>query len=301
MFFFPFQEDIMLAEVSWDVIKSYLNMPVVRIGLIVAGFFMALLVLRFLVRKVVLRIERPSEEDKREQELRAKTLVRVVNNFVSAALFVVAIFLVLTEVGLEIGPLLAAAGVVGLAIGFGAQSLVKDFFSGFFILLENQYRVGDVVKIGELSGVVERFTLRITALRDLTGTVHFIPNGEVNSVSNMTFGWSRMLVEVGVAYKESVDHVMEVLGKLCVEFFADEKWKADLLEEPQVAGVEELADSQVTIRVLARTKPMRQWDVMREFRRRVKNRFDEVGIEIPFPQTAVHIMREEGAATGATA
>jgi small conductance mechanosensitive channel len=248
---------------------------------------------RLVTRRIVRRIERPGEEEKREWELRAKTLARITNNFISIAIVTVAVFLILSEVGIQIGPLLAAAGIAGLAIGFGAQSLVKDFLSGFFILLENQYRVGDVIKLGDMSGTVEKMTLRITALRDLQGIVHFIPNGEIKSVSNMTYHWSRMLVEVGVAYKENVDKVIETLKALCKEFYADEPWNADLLEEPQVTGVEALADSQVTIRVLAKTKPLKQWDAMREFRRRVKNRFDELGIEIPFPQRTIHMLEEK--------
>ncbi len=273
----------------WETIRSYLELTSVRITLIAVGFFVVLFLFRFIARKIIQRIERPSEEEKREQELRARTLVRVINNFVGVALIVVALFLILAELGVEIAPLLAAAGVVGLAIGFGAQSLVKDFFTGFFILLENQYRVGDVIKIGDLAGVVEKFTLRITVLRDLGGVVHFIPNGEIKSVSNMTYQWSRMLVEVGVAYKENIDKVIETLKSICADFYADQQFKDMLLEEPQVTGVEALADSQVTIRVLAKTKPMKQWDAMREFRRRVKNRFDAEGIEIPFPHQTIYV------------
>jgi small conductance mechanosensitive channel len=282
------------AALNWETVKQYLNEPAIRIALIAVGGLVAVMFFRFVTRRIVRRIERPCEEEKREWELRAKTLARITNNFISIAIVTVGVFLILSEVGIQIGPLLAAAGIAGLAIGFGAQSLVKDFLSGFFILLENQYRVGDVVKIGELSGVVEKMTLRITALRDLQGVVHFIPNGEIKSVSNMTYQWSRMLVEVGVAYKESVDRVIETLKTLCAEFYADEPWNTDLLEEPQVAGVEALADSQVTIRVMAKTKPLKQWDAMREFRRRVKNRFDELGIEIPFPQRTVHVREEKG-------
>ena len=278
---------------TWETIKQYLNDPSIRIALIAVGGFVAVMFFRLITRRIVQRIERPGEEEKREWELRAKTLARITNNFISIAIITVAIFLILSEVGIQIGPLLAAAGIAGLAIGFGAQSLVKDFLSGFFILLENQYRVGDVIKVGDMSGTVEKMTLRITALRDIQGVLHFIPNGEIKSVSNMTYHWSRMLVEVGVAYKENVDKVIETLKSICTEFYADEPWKTDLLEEPQVVGVEALADSQVTIRVTAKTKPLKQWDAMREFRRRVKNKFDELGIEIPFPQRTIHVLEEK--------
>ncbi len=282
------------AILGWETVKQYLNEPAIRIALIAIGGFIAVMLLRFFTRRIIRRIERPGEDEKREWELRAKTLARITNNFISIAIVTVAAFLILAEVGIQIGPLLAAAGIAGLAIGFGAQSLVKDFLSGFFILLENQYRVGDVIKVGDLSGTVEKMTLRITALRDIQGIIHFIPNGEIKSVSNMTYHWSRMLVEVGVAYKENVDKVIETLKALCTEFYADEPWTTDLLEEPQVTGVEALADSQVTIRVTAKTKPLKQWDAMREFRRKVKNRFDELGIEIPFPQRTVYVREEKG-------
>lgn len=282
-----------VMALSWETIEGYLDLPAIRIVLIAVGALIAVMLSRLVTRKIVARIERPTEEDRREWELRAKTLARITNNFISIALIAVALFIILTELGIQIGPLLAAAGVAGLAIGFGAQSLVKDFLSGFFILLENQYRVGDVVKIGDLAGSVERLTLRITVLRDIQGIMHIIPNGAISSVSNMTYQWSRMLVDVGVAYKENVDKVIETLKSLSSEFFADEPWKTDLLEEPQVVGVEALADSQVTIRVMAKTKPLRQWDAMREFRRRIKNRFDKEGIEIPFPHRTVYMAKTE--------
>jgi small-conductance mechanosensitive channel len=293
--------DLLPAFIGWETIKTQLNEPAVRIALIALGGFVAVMLFRFVTGRIVRRIERPREEEKREWELRAKTLAKITNNFISVAIVTVAIFLIFTEVGIQIGPLLAAAGIAGLAIGFGAQSLVKDFLSGFFILLENQYRVGDVIKLGDLSGVVEKMTLRITALRDLQGVVHFIPNGEIKSVSNMSYHWSRMLVDIGVAYKENVDRVIETLKTLCSEFYADKPWDTDLLEEPQVVGVEALADSQVTIRVMAKTKPLKQWDAMREFRRRVKNRFDRLGIEIPFPQRTVHIHEEKNSSSGSPA
>lgn len=280
-----------IAAINWDIIREYLDIALVRIALIAFGALILLLIFRLLTRKIVARMDSTTAEENREWELRAKTLAKIANNFISITVVTVAVFLALSEIGIEIGPLLAAAGVAGLAIGFGAQSLVKDFLSGFFILLENQYRVGDVVKIGDLAGIVEKMTLRITALRDIQGVAHFIPNGEIKSVSNMSYQWSRMLVEVGIAYKENVDNAINILKSVCAEFYAEEPWKSDLLEEPQVVGVEALADSQVTIRVMAKTKPLKQWDAMREFRRRVKNRFDQERIEIPFPHRTVYVKK----------
>jgi small conductance mechanosensitive channel len=282
-----------LAGLSWEQLKSYLEITSVRIALIALGALIIVLVFRLLTRRIIARIERPKEDDKREWELRAKTLARITNNFISIAVITVAVFLILSELGIQIGPLLAAAGIAGLAIGFGAQSLVKDFLSGFFILLENQYRVGDTVKIGDMSGSVEKLTLRITVLRDLHGAIHIIPNGEIKSVTNMTYQWSRMVVDIGVAYKENIDRAMDVLKSLAADFYAEEPWKTDLLEEPRVTGVEALEASQVTLRVIAKTKPLKQWDAMREFRRRLKNRFDKEGIEFPFPHRTVYMQKTD--------
>jgi len=280
------------AEITWESFKVYAEAAWVKSLLIALGAMIALFISRLIIKIIIKRVERPTEDDKREWELRAKTLIGITNNFITIGLLLVAFFLILSELGINIAPLLAAAGIAGLAIGFGAQSLVKDFLTGFFVLLENQYRVGDVIKIGDIGGTVEKFTLRTTVLRDIEGTIHFIPNGEIKTVGNMTYQWSRMLVEVGVAYKEEVDKVIEVLKNLSSEFYSEEGWKDKLLEEPQVVGVQALADSQVTIRVMAKAKPMTQWELMREFRRRVKNRFDELGIEIPFPHQTVYLRKE---------
>jgi small conductance mechanosensitive channel len=184
---------------------------------------------------------------------------------------------------MDIGPLLASVGVLGLAISFGAQSLVKDVISGTFMLLEGQFGIGDVVRVTDVSGQVEKITLRTTVLRDSQGVVHIIPNGEITRVSNLTKTWSRAVLDVGVAYKEDVDRVIAVLDELGREFHADPEWGALLVEEPLVLGVEDLGDSAVVIRVSARTLPEKQWDVAREWRRRIKKRFDRENIEIPFP------------------
>jgi small conductance mechanosensitive channel len=179
--------------------------------------------------------------------------------------------------------------VAGLAVSFGAQSLVKDVISGFFVLLENQFAVGDVVTIDGTSGKVERMTLRVVMLRDLSGVLHIIPNGSIVKVSNMTRGFARTVVDVGVPYEENVDRALDVLRDLVAEFAADPAWSHAFSESPQVLGVEALADSSVNLRVVLPTAAGRQWEVGREFRRRVKNRFDAEGIAIPFPQRTVHL------------
>ena len=171
----------------------------------------------------------------------------------------------------------------GWRVSFGAQSLVKDIISGLFILFENQFGVGDVIKVGETGGMVEKMTLRIVVLRDVHGVVHIIPNGELTKVSNLTRTWSRAVLEIGVAYKEDVDHVMAVMREVGAEMGADEDWKPLLVEEITVPGIESFGDSSVNIRIMAKTVPLKQWEVARELRRRLKRRFDAEGIEIPYP------------------
>jgi small-conductance mechanosensitive channel len=190
---------------------------------------------------------------------------------------------------IAIGPLLAGVGVAGLAISFGAQSLVKDVISGFFILLENQFAIDDIVTINDIGGRVERMTLRVVMLRDLSGVLHVIPNGSINVVSNRTRGFSRAVVDVGVAYHEQIDRVIEVMRDIGRRMWEDADWRARLVEEPSVLGVDELADSAVNVRMVLTTQPGKQFEVGRELRRRVKNRFDEEGITIPFPQRTLHV------------
>jgi small conductance mechanosensitive channel len=218
---------------------------------------------------------------------RRKTLASVVTTGGIAAIVTVTFMMVLDEIGIPLGPLLATAGIAGLAIGFGAQTLVKDVISGFFILLENQYSIGDVIAAGGVDGSVEQVNLRTTILRDLHGTVHVIPNGEIRVLSNRTKGWARVVLEIGVGYDEDPDRVIAILEQLGEELYDDPEFGSFLLEPPTVPGVEAFGDSAVTIRMLARTRPLQQWDLARELRRRIKRRFDDEGIEIPFPQRTV--------------
>ena len=195
--------------------------------------------------------------------------------------------MILQEAGIPIAPLLGGAAVFGLAVAFGAQNLIRDYFYGFVILLENQYKLNDVVKIGDTSGQVEQITLRMTVLRDLEGNVHFVPNGQITTVTNMTHGWSRALFDIGVAYKENVDHVMAVLNELGDQLRKEPPYSAVILEPATMLGVDALGDSAVVIKFFIKTRPLQQWTVKRELLRRIKNRFDELGIEIPFPHRTV--------------
>lgn len=243
------------------------------------------------LRMLTHRIERAVEDDDEtrlnEREQRGKTLAQLLNS-VGAAAITIGAGLTILNFFIAIAPLLAGVGVAGLAISFGAQSLVKDVISGFFILLENQFGVGDIVEINGVGGVVERMTMRVVMLRDVQGVLHVIPNGGINMVSNKTRGWSRAVLDIGVAYKEDVDRVIRVMRDVARELWADADWKLLLIEEPAVWGVEALADSSVNVRIIANVQPAKQWDVGRELRRRIKNRFDREGIEIPFPQRTLH-------------
>jgi moderate conductance mechanosensitive channel len=211
-----------------------------------------------------------------------------VNWVLRTAILIVAIMMSLDAIGLQIGPMIAAAGIVGLAIGFGAQSLVQDVISGFFILLEDQVRVGDVVQLNDKGGLVERITLRTIILRDLAGSVHYVRNGKIDIVTNMTKDYSRYVFDVGVAYRENVDEVIEVLKEIDAGLRADPDFKDDILQPIEILGLDRFADSALIIRARTTTKPIKQWRVGREFNRRLKMKFDELGIEIPFPHLTVY-------------
>ncbi len=257
----------------------------------IAGAVGVALLLWWILRIVIRRIERslgqPQAGALTAQEQRTRTLTSLLRSMGRVIIFVIFLFMFLSAIGLDLGPLLAGAGVVGLAISFGAQSLVKDVISGLFILIENQFGVGDVVRIEGVSGAVERMTLRVVVLRDTHGVVHIVPNGEIKKVSNLTRTWARVVLDVGVAYKEDVDRVIAVMRDVGRELWEDEEWRPLLVEAVEVPGVESFDDSAVTIRLTAKTLPLKQWDVARELRRRLKRRFDAENIEIPFPHQKV--------------
>lgn len=228
------------------------------------------------------------KKDGTELKKRADTLGSVFRYSILALILFTVVLDTLKVLGIDLAPLLAGAGVLGLAIGFGAQNLVKDIISGFFLLLEDQIRVGDVVQIADKSGVVEKLTLRMVILRDISHNVHFIPSGEVTVVTNMTKEYSGYLFDVGVAYKEDVDQVIEVMKAVDEELRDDEDFGRVILEPLEVMGLEQFADSAVIVRARTKTRPIEQWRVGREFKRRLKKRFDALGIEIPFPHVTVY-------------
>ena len=220
---------------------------------------------------------------------RAQTLTSVIRNLLNAVIIIIASMTVLGELGIEIGPVLAAAGILGIAVGFAGQSLVKDVINGFFLLLWEQVRVGDVVEVAGKSGLVEKINLKMTVLRDLAGNVHYIPNGNIDVVTNMTKDFSRYVFEIGVAYREDVDEVMEVIKKVDEEMRSDPAFKDDILDAIEIFGLDKFGDSAIIIKARTTTKPIKQWRVGREFNRRIKLAFDERNIEIPFPHRTIYM------------
>lgn len=261
-------------------LPAYLATPArVLLILLLAG-----LALRFIPR-LISRLRRTLQErqDSAEDARRIHTLSRVIRYVVTVAVTVVTGIVILGEFGISVAPILGAAGVVGIALGFGAQSLVKDYFTGFFLLLENQIRIGDIVEAGGKSGVVEELTLRYLRLRDYDGNVHYIPNGTVSVVTNKSLGYAFAVIDAGVAYGEDVDRVMTVMRAVGEALRQDAGFAPKILEPLEIAGVDRWAGSAVVIRCRFKVMPLEQWNVRREYLRRLKAAFDREGIEIPFP------------------
>lgn len=269
------------VQPDWNEIVPRL----LHVAVILAGGLVAYLFLRGARRRIARIGETGAMVNERLQ--RRKTLGTFTTTVGIIVIVTVTLMMILEEIGLSLGPLLATAGVAGLAIGFGAQTLVRDVIGGLFILLEDQYAIGDVIETAGVSGAVEKVNLRTTILRDLHGRVHIVPNGDIRVVSNRTKGWSRAVIEVGVGYREDPDRVVAVLESIAEEIHRDSVFGPLLLEKPTVPGIEAFGDSAVTIRMMTKTLPLKQWDVARELRRRIKHRFDAEGIEIPFPQRAI--------------
>ena len=230
-----------------------------------------------------------SRFEDREAVKRAETLARVLRYIVAVVVTLVAGMLVLAELGVSLAPILGAAGLVGMAVGFGAQSLVRDYFNGLFLLLEDQIHLGDVVRLGEHEGLVEEMTLRYVRLRDYEGHVHFVSNGQITSVVNMGRGHAQAVIEIGIAYGEAIDRAMQVMVRTAEQLRADPVFSSRILDAFEMVGVERWADSAVILRARFKVAPLEQWSVRREYLRRLKAAFDTEGIKIPFPQLTVEL------------
>jgi small conductance mechanosensitive channel len=261
---------------------------VVRVAVVWVVAWLAYQLVKRVARRIIRAVDDGDDSTMTAAEKRGHTVAQLVRSVGRAVVLVIALLLTIGQF-LPIGPILAAGGIFGLAISFGAQSLVKDVIAGFFILMENQFAVGDVIEAAGKSGTVERMTLRVAVLRDVRGVLHVIPNGQIATVSNLTRSWSRAVVEIGVGYATDVDRAIDVFKDELSRFRADPAWTSRFAGDSEVLGVEDLGEHSVVIRSLLRTVPGAQWEVAREFRRRIKNRLDAEGIEIPYPQRTVHV------------
>ncbi len=265
-----------------------------RILIIVIASMAAYYLLKKLISKIVKVAVTPGDgEDRIGEQQREDTLIHIFTITLKMMMLIISGLMVATEFGLKIAPLLAGAGVLGLALSFGGQHLIKDVISGLFIILENQYRINDSIQIANLTGKVERITLRLTTLRDIDGNIHHIPNGEIKTVSNFSKTFSRVNLDVGIGYGSDINKVAEIVNKVGIALSEDPDWKDKLITPPQFLRVQKLGDSSVVIKILGDTKPSEQWAVAGELRKRIYEAFNQNHIDIPFPQTVVHLRNDK--------
>jgi moderate conductance mechanosensitive channel len=273
-----------------EAVNGFFSEHGASLAALTIGTVFLLLMTVFVVPKVIRTAVRNSRAEQSEEEAnkRADTLISVISTTLDILFIVVYILMVLSEFKLNITAILAGASVVGVALGFGAQSLVKDVLAGLFVIMENQYRKGDIVMIAGTSGVVEEINLRRTILRDNDGTTHTVPNGEIRVASNYTKIWSRVNLNIGVSYDTDLDHAIKVINQVGQEMFSDPLWQPSLITAPKAIRVDKLGESSIDIKIMGETKPSRQWEVSGELRLRLKKAFDKENIEIPWPHTKVY-------------
>jgi len=276
----------MEAKEILDQATAWLLTSGIRIAVIIVIALIAVWMSRMLSNRMLSAFIKRGVEG--EAKKRAQTLGSLLRYLLLVAISVTAFIMILGEFGIEIGPVLAAAGVVGLALGFGSQHLVQDVISGFFIILDDEIRVGDYVQTAGKGGVVERVNLRMTVLRDFSGNVHYIRNGQIDIVTNLTKDFSRYVFEIGVAYREDVDEVFEVIKEVDKDLREDPEYGPMILEPIEIMGLDQFADSALVIKARTKTTPIKQWKVAREFNRRLKKAFDARDIEIPFPHVTLY-------------
>ncbi len=279
-----------IPALTWEEVFAWMMGPGLRILLVLGGAWVLSRMARLVISRMpVFVVPKYAERaETQERQRRAQTVSRLLSHLVTAVLMSISGLIVLRELGVDIMPILTGAGIVGLAVGFGAQNLVRDVISGFFIILENQIRVGDIAVINGRGGLVEAINLRTTVTRGFDGTVHIFPNGAIEQVSNMTKDFSYYVIELGVAYKENVDQVMSVLRDIGAELERDAAFANKILAPLEIVGVDQFANSAVVIKMRIKTVPLEQFTVGRELRRRIKNTFDAKGIEIPYPHLSLY-------------
>lgn len=270
------------------IIPWLLTSGVKIVFIIIGSLILNKVIVSFIEKAVRLAVRPDGISSKDAEEKRENTLIQIFTTTSTITLITIVGLMVLQEFGVEIAPILAAAGIVGLAFGFGGQYLIRDIISGLFIILENQYRVGDVVNFDSAGGTVQEISLRKTTLRDLDGTVHHIPHGEIKKVSNLSKDFSRINLDIGVGYATNLEHAIGVINNVGNELATDPLWKNNITLAPQFLRVNDFADSSIMLKILGETQPSKQWEVTGELRKRLKVAFDNEGIEIPFPQLVMH-------------
>jgi len=275
--------NIIAAMLAWALIHGGRIILIVLIAL--AANKLAKVLIEKTVRKIIIADRFLTKEAEKKRE---DTIIRMFDGVLSMTVGIIVTMLILSEFGIQIGPLLAGAGIAGIAIGFGGQYLIRDVIAGIFIIMENQYRVGDVTCLDNTCGLVEDITLRMTILRDLDGTVHHVPNGAIQRASNLSKYFARVNLNIGISYSSNLEKVISVVNGVGEEMANDPAWKDAITKPPQFLRVDDFADSAIMVKILGETRPLKQWDVAGELRKRLKIAFDKNGIEIPFPQRVVH-------------
>ncbi len=274
------------------IIPWLLNHGLKILAIALTAWLLNKILCRIIVKAVRIAVVRDVNMSEEAEKKREDTLIRIFTGATRITFILLALLMILKEAGIEIGPILAGAGIVGLALGFGGQYLIKDIITGLFIILENQYRIGDVVNINGTGGLVQDISLRKTTLRDLDGIVHHIPHGTITLVSNLSKDFARVNLDVGVAYNTNLERLIEIINRTGNELAADPGFRDSILSPPAFLRVSEFADSAIIVKILGETKPLKQWEIAGEYRKRLKIAFDKEGIEIPFPQRVVHHIKE---------
>ncbi len=278
-----------MTNIDFNLDLSALAAGAVQVLVIVVVTLVMLWIVKRAVRKAVsARIPKVREETPEQLSARAETVSGVVTRTITFVAWIIAFIMILSVLGINVAPIIAALGLAGLAVGFALQNIIRDYFHGFLIIMEDWFRLGEVVSVGGEVGVVEAIGLRRTVLRDLNGTMHVVSNSKIEVASNMTRDWARINLDVSVAYKENLDDVIRVVNEVCQRLKDDPDWGGDLLTAPHVERVDSLGDHGIDIKILADVKPGKQWALSGELRKRLKARFDEEGIEIPWPHTKVY-------------
>jgi small conductance mechanosensitive channel len=265
-----------------------------NIIIIISIIVIIVVIIKIITKKIIRALDKKISPEKVEIKKRSYTFSSVISNLLIALIILAGILIIADQCGINMIPVITGAGIASIIIGLGAQSLIKDLINGAFILFEQWYQINDVISVGDISGVVEKFNLRTTAIRDLNGAIHYIPNSEIKILSNMTQDWSRALLTISVSYKEDTDRVISELKNILNDFTNDKKYKNLFLEKPEILGddgIDELGNYAIKFKIACKVKPSNQWLVERQLRKKIKDRFDELGIEIPYPTNNVYLKK----------